>query len=84
MAHGRDTGISLLSAGSAAGLSYLLGGVLLQTVGPRGTFVVAGQGGVVTAIATALRLRSHRRPSQPEPDQPEPVQPADAEPADPA
>jgi MFS family permease len=46
------------SIGLAAGLSYLLGGVLLYTVGPRGTFVVAGLGGVVTAIATAIQLRS--------------------------
>jgi len=50
------------SIGLAAGLSYLLGGVLLHTAGPRGTFVVAGLGGVITAIATAIQLRSHHQP----------------------
>lgn len=56
----------------AAGLSYLLGGVLLHTVGPRGTFVVAGVGGIVTAIATVIRLRSHHRASGLEPGRTEP------------
>lgn len=46
--------------GLSAGLAYLLGGVLLQTVGPRGTFVFAGVGGILTAFATATRLRPHR------------------------
>ena len=53
--------------GLAAGLSYVLGGVLLHTTGPRVTFAVAGLGGVLTAIATAIRLHAHRRPRQPEP-----------------
>ncbi|OIV37827.1 hypothetical protein BIV57_09275 [Mangrovactinospora gilvigrisea] len=42
--------------GLAAGASYLLGGVLLQTAGPRGTFVVAGLGGILTALVTAVRM----------------------------
>jgi MFS family permease len=48
--------------GLAAGLSYLLGGVLLHTVGPRSTFVVAGLGGVITATVTAIQLCSHHQP----------------------
>jgi len=70
------------SIGLAAGLSYLLGGVLLETAGPRGTFAVAGLGGVVTAIATGIRIRSHHRRDQPE--QALPDQTADAELTDPA
>jgi MFS family permease len=31
--------------GLAAGLSYVLGGVILHAAGPRGTFAVAGRGG---------------------------------------
>lgn len=53
------------SIGLAAGLSYLLGGVLLEAAGPRVTFAVAGLGGVVTAIATAIRLHSHRGAPEP-------------------
>jgi MFS family permease len=60
--HGRTFSCFYGSIGLAAGLSYLLGGVLLHTAGPRGTFVVAGLGGVVTAIATAIQLRSHHQP----------------------
>ena len=67
--HGRAFSTFYGAIGLAAGLSSLLGGVLLQAVGPRGTFVVAGLGGVGTAIATAIRLRSHHRAGQPEPDQ---------------
>jgi MFS family permease len=66
--------------GLAAGLSYVLGGVLLHAAGPRGTFAVAGLGGVLTAIVAAIRLRSHHRPSQPEPHQAEPDQ-AEPDPA---
>jgi len=57
------------SIGLAAGLSYLLGGVLLETAGPRRTFAAAGLGGVVVAIATAIRLRSQHRAGQVPPDQ---------------
>ena len=46
----------------------MLGGVILHAAGPRGTFAVAGLGGVLTAIVAAIRLRSHHRPNQPEPD----------------
>jgi predicted MFS family arabinose efflux permease len=60
--------------GLAAGLSYVLGGVLLHAVGPRVTFAVAGLGGVLTAIVTSILLRAGHRPGQPEPRQPEPHQ----------
>jgi MFS family permease len=70
------------SIGLAAGLSYLLGGVLLETAGPRGTFAVAGLGGVVTAIVTGIRIRSDRHRDQPEQAQPDRT--ADAELTDPA
>jgi MFS family permease len=52
------------SIGLAAGLSYLLGGVLLTSAGPRGAFAVAGLGGVLTAIATAIQLRHHHGAGQ--------------------
>lgn len=57
--------------GLAAGLSYVLGGVLLHAAGPRVTFAVAGLGGVLTAIVTSIRLHARRRPGQPEPHQAE-------------
>jgi hypothetical protein len=66
--------------GLAAGLSYVLGGVVLHAVGPRGTFAVAGLGGVLTAIVTAIRLRTHHRLNQPEAHQAEP-DPAEPDPA---
>jgi len=46
--------------GVAAGLSYLAGGVLLDVAGPRVTFVVAGTGGLLVTLATALVLRRRR------------------------
>ena len=55
--------------GLAAGLSYVLGGVLLHAAGPRVTFAVAGLGGVLTAIVTSIRLHARRR--LPEPHQAE-------------
>ena len=57
--------------GLAAGLSYVLGGVLLHAAGPRVTFAVAGLGGVLTASVTSIRLHARRRPGQPEPHQAE-------------
>jgi len=62
------------SIGLAAGLSYLLGGVLLETAGSRRTFAAAGLGGVAVAIATAVRLRSQHATGQPQPDQVKPGQ----------
>jgi hypothetical protein len=43
--------------GVAAKLSYLAGSVLLDITGPRITFVVAGAGGLLLTVATAIALR---------------------------
>lgn len=42
--------------GVAAALSYVLGGVLLDQTSPRFVLVVAGAGGLLAAVATALVL----------------------------
>lgn len=42
--------------GVAAGISYIVGGVLVQMVGPRPVFVLAGAGGVLTACVLAIIL----------------------------
>jgi hypothetical protein len=42
--------------GLAAGLSYALGGPFLDLTSPRVTFVVAGAGGLLATVATALLL----------------------------
>lgn len=57
--------------GLAAGLSYVLGGVLLHAAGPRVTFAVAGLGGVLTAIVSSIQLHARRRSGRPEPHQAE-------------
>jgi MFS family permease len=44
------------AVGAAAGLSYLLGGLLLDAAGPRVTLVAAGTGGMLAAAAAALVL----------------------------
>ncbi|MEU8227447.1 MFS transporter [Kribbella sp. NPDC048915] len=43
--------------GLAAGLSYVLGGLLLEQTDARTTFVVAGAGGVLVTGLTALGVR---------------------------
>jgi len=53
---GRVFGNVLGSVGLAAGLSYLVGGRLVELVGPRPVFVGAGAGGLVTAVALAVAL----------------------------
>lgn len=53
---GRVFGNVLGSVGLAAGLSYLVGGRLVELVGPRPVFVGAGTGGLVTAAALAVAL----------------------------
>ncbi len=40
----------------AAGFSYVLGGFLLDLTSPRATFVVAGVGGLLVTLATAVAL----------------------------
>ena len=48
------------AVGVAAGVSYLLGALLLDVTSPRTTFVIAGAGGLLATAATALAL-SHAR-----------------------
>ncbi|MFF0345209.1 MFS transporter [Kribbella sp. NPDC004875] len=43
--------------GLAAGISYVLGGLLLQHTNARTTFVAAGAGGLVATVATAIGVR---------------------------
>nr|WP_167217697.1 MFS transporter [Kribbella shirazensis] len=43
--------------GLAAGLSYVLGGLLLQHTDARTTFVTAGAGGLIATAATVLAVR---------------------------
>jgi MFS family permease len=44
------------AVGAAAGLSYLLGGLLLDATNARVTLVVAGTGGLLAAAAAAVLL----------------------------
>lgn len=53
---GRVFGNVYGAVGAAAGLSYLLGGVLLDATNARVTLVVAGSGGLGTAILAAALL----------------------------
>jgi len=46
--------------GISAGLSYVLGGLLLNATSPRTTFLVAGGGGLVAAAVTGWRLSRGR------------------------
>ncbi len=48
--------------GAAAGLSYLLGAVLLEAAGPRVTFVTAGAAGLVVTAVALLALRRADEP----------------------
>jgi MFS family permease len=57
---GRTFGNFYGAIGIAAGSSYLLGGVLLNAVGPRLTFVIVGAGGLLTAAVTAFFFRMGR------------------------
>jgi MFS family permease len=58
---GRTFSMFYGAVGVAAGVSYLMGGLLLAATGPRVTFVVAGLGGLLAAGVTALVLRGHSR-----------------------
>lgn len=44
--------------GMAAGLSYVLGGYLLDRLSPRVVLVIAGTGGISASAVLALRIRS--------------------------
>ena len=54
---GRTFGILYGGAGLAAGIAYLLGGLLLHQTDVRITFMVAGTGGLLAAMVTAVMLR---------------------------
>jgi MFS family permease len=54
---GRVFGNLYGAIGVAAASSYLLGGLLLDLTSPRTTLVVAGAGGLLATLATALALR---------------------------
>lgn len=54
---GRVFGNLYGAIGIAAGLSYAFGGLLLDLTSPRVAFVVAGTGGLLATLATALALR---------------------------
>jgi MFS family permease len=55
---GRVFGNLYGAVGVAAGLSYVLGGALLELTDARTTFVVAGAGGLLATAATAVALRA--------------------------
>lgn len=59
---GRVFGNLYGAIGVAAGLSYAFGGLLLALTSPRTTFVVAGAGGLLVTLATALALRRATSP----------------------
>jgi MFS family permease len=54
---GRVFGNLYGAIGIAAGLSYVLGGLLLQLTSPPLTFAIAGTGGLLVTFASALALR---------------------------
>ncbi len=54
---GRTFGNFYGAIGLAAGVSYVFGGLLVHSSGPRVTFVVAGVGGLMVAAYTATRFR---------------------------
>jgi MFS family permease len=54
---GRVFGNLYGTIGVAAGLSYAFGGLLLDLTSPRVAFVVAGTGGLLATLATALALQ---------------------------
>jgi MFS family permease len=53
---GRVFGNLYGTIGVAAALSYVFGGLLLDLTSPRVTFIVAGAGGLLATLATALAL----------------------------
>jgi MFS family permease len=54
---GRVFGNLYGAIGLAAGISYVLGGLLLQHTDARVTFVAAGIGGLLATVATAVGVR---------------------------
>jgi MFS family permease len=67
---GRVFGSLYGAIGVAAALAYLLGGLLLDRTTPPATFVIAGAGGLLATLATAVALqhtirKPHRGPPPP-------------------
>jgi MFS family permease len=56
---GRVFGTLYGAVGAAAAISYLVGAALLETTGPRVTFVVAGSIGLLCTITTAAVISRH-------------------------
>ena len=55
---GRVFGVQVALDGAAFTVSYLMAAGLLQLMGPRGLFIVAGAGATVVALGTAWVMRS--------------------------
>jgi hypothetical protein len=55
---GRVFGAFNGAIGVAAGLSYAGGALLLDATSARATFLIAGGGGLIATVATAVALRS--------------------------
>ena len=65
---GRTFSLFYGAIGLAAGVSYLLDGLLLAVTGPRVTFMVVGFGGLFTGAFTRIVLaRGHGQPASSEP-----------------
>jgi MFS family permease len=73
---GRVFGNLYGAIGIAAGLSYVLGGLLLDLTSPRLTFIIAGMGGLLATLATALALSRTMRTT---PSEKTPIEQADTE-----
>jgi MFS family permease len=56
---GRVFGTLYGAVGAAAAISYLAGAALLEAIGPRSTFIVAGSLGLFCTITTAAVIRRH-------------------------
>jgi len=56
---GRVFGTLYGAVGAAAAISYLAGAALLETTGPRVTFIVAGSVGLLCTITAAAVIRRH-------------------------
>ena len=56
---GRVFGTLYGAVGAAAAISYLAGAALLETTGPRVTFIVAGSIGLLCTITAAAVIRRH-------------------------
>jgi hypothetical protein len=55
---GRVFGVQVALDGAAFTTSYLVAAGLLQLMGPRGLFIIAGAGATIVALGTAWVMRS--------------------------